>query len=141
MGESPRHLARELVLKRLYAAEIGEIDPDQILVTIGDDGVLSERHLAFAREYFLAVWKQKDWADGIIAKIAENWDVDRIAVIDRIILQMALVELKSMPDIPIKVAINEAIELGKKFSTRQSSAFINGILDRYVKDAEKSGEM
>jgi N utilization substance protein B len=87
------------------------------------------------------VWKQKDWADGIIAKLAENWDVERIAVIDRIILQMALVEMKSMPDIPIKVAINEAIELGKKFSTRQSSAFINGILDRYVKDAEKSGEM
>jgi transcription termination factor NusB len=50
MGESPRHLARELVLKRLYAAEIGEIDPDQILTTIGDDGVLSEKHLAFARE-------------------------------------------------------------------------------------------
>ncbi len=141
MGESPRHLARELVLKRLYAAEIGEIDPDQILVTIGDDGVLAEKYLAFAREYFLAVWKQKEWADGVIAKLAEHWDVDRIAVIDRIILQMALVELKSMPDIPIKVAINEAIELGKKFSTRQSSAFINGILDRYVKNEEKSGEM
>jgi len=86
------------------------------------------------RQFFLLVRKYKDWADRVIGELAEHWKVERIALIDRILLRMALVELREMPDTPVKVAINEAIELAKKYSTGESSSFINGILDRYAKN-------
>jgi N utilization substance protein B len=134
MEESPRRRARELVLKRLYAAEVEEIDQDEIIKRIVDEDSLSERNLEFARQFFLLVRQHRIWADRIIAQLAEHWDVERIALIDRLLLRMALVELHEMPDTPVKVAINEAIELAKKYSTGESSSFINGILDRYAKN-------
>ena len=68
--------------------------------------------------------------DGVIGEVAENWNIERMAAIDRNVLRIACYELLLCKDIPPKVAINEAIELGKRFSTQQSGAFINGILDR-----------
>jgi N utilization substance protein B len=132
MDDSPRRRARELVLKRLYAAEVDEIEPDDIIERIVDEDSLSKKNIEFARNFFLLVRKQKDWADGVISSLADNWEVERIATIDRLILRMALVEMTETPDIPIGVAINEAIELAKKYSTGESYSFINGILDKYV---------
>ena len=134
--ESPRRLARELVLKRLYAAEVGEITPDDVLKDVVEEKSLGKKNLEFAREFFLLVQGKGEWADGIIGRLSENWDVERIAAIDRIIIRMALVELAMMPDVPVKVVINEAIELGKKYSTGGSSSFINGILDRFASETE-----
>jgi len=71
--------------------------------------------------------------DNIIKKYSKNWDIKRIATIDRIILQIAIYEMQNMDDVPSVVAINEAIELAKKFSTKDSPKFINGILDQYRK--------
>ncbi|HMQ21077.1 MAG TPA: transcription antitermination factor NusB, partial [Planctomycetota bacterium] len=68
--------------------------------------------------------------DVTLAKVARNWDLRRMATIDRNVLRMAIFELLYCEDIPPKVSINEAIELGKKYSTVNSGAFINGILDR-----------
>jgi len=134
MEESPRRRARELVLKRLYAAEVEEIDSEEAIERIVDEESLSERNLEFVRQFFLLVRKHKDWADRVMGELAEHWKVERIALIDRIVMRMALVELREMPDTPVKVAINEAIELAKKYSTGESSSFINGILDRYAKN-------
>ena len=72
-------------------------------------------------------------ADEYIAGLAENWHLERIAAIDRNILRMAITELEMIPDTPVKVVLNEAIELAKKFSTIESSKFVNGILDNFVK--------
>ncbi len=139
MEESPRRRARELVLKRLYASEIGEIESDDVIKNVVDEKALGKKNLEFAREYFLLVQKKTEWADEVISRLAINWEVERIAAIDRIIMRMAVVELAEMPDVPVRVAINEAIELGKKYSTHGSSAFINGILDRFAKEtAEKN---
>ncbi len=69
----------------------------------------------------------------IIKKYSKNWDIKRIAAIDKIILQIAIYEMKNMDDVPAVVAIDEALELAKKFSTKDSSKFINGILDQYRK--------
>jgi N utilization substance protein B len=137
MGESPRRRARELVLKRLYAAEVEENEPEQIIRSIHEDETLSERNREFARQFFLLVRRYQSWADEVIVALAENWRLERVAAVDKIVLRMALVELKYLPDSPAKVAINEAIELAKLYSTAESSAFINGILDRYVRDAEE----
>jgi transcription antitermination protein NusB len=72
--------------------------------------------------------------DEVIGQFAENWDLDRMAVVDRNILREGVFELMWMMEIPPKVAINEALEVAKKFSTRESSRFINGLLDRVHKE-------
>jgi N utilization substance protein B len=70
--------------------------------------------------------------DEMIAKVAENWRLDRMAAIDRNILRLGAYEMLHCPEVPAKVAINEALELAKRYSTAQSSRFVNGILDRVL---------
>jgi len=76
-----------------------------------------------------------------IDSYTKNWDVDRIAQMDVIILNMALTELKSFPSIPVKVTLNEFIEVSKYYSTAKSNAFINGVLDRIIKDLKKDNKI
>ena len=137
MAQSSRHTAREIALQSLYAAEIGEVDIWENFDGLVKEAGLIDKHADFARELIELVLKHSPDADTTITALAENWKIERIATIDRLILQMALTELDLRPDIPVKVAINEAIELSKTFSTEQSSAFINGILDRYRAQLEE----
>lgn len=132
LDESPRRRARELVLKGLYAIEIGEADLVYVEADILDDPVLSKKNQKFANEFFALVRGKFEWANDIISELSVNWDINRLAAIDRIILRMALVELSFIPDSPMRVSINEAIELGKKYSTAGSASFINGLLDSYA---------
>ena len=136
MVESPRRKARETVLHALYAWEINEGDPDDVIDGLLKETSLSKKNVDFVRNYFGLVVKNIDWTDKIISSLAKNWDIKRIAELDRIILRMAMVELKFMPDIPVKVALNEAIELAKKYSTGESPSFINGILDNFLKNID-----
>jgi transcription antitermination factor NusB len=85
---------------------------------------------AFARRLLTGTLEARPKIDAIITGAAQNWDLRRMAVVDRNILRMAVFEMLLAEDIPAKVSINEAIELGKRFSTKQSGSFINGILDR-----------
>jgi len=124
-----RRQARELVLRGLYAYEILPRDADEIFVDLTKGSELEEEHIRFARHYFDLVVKKTEFLDREISIIAENWDIERIALIDKLIIRMALCEMYFMPDIPEKVAINEAIDLSKVYSTLESSAFVNGILD------------
>ncbi|MEW6049785.1 MAG: transcription antitermination factor NusB [Candidatus Zixiibacteriota bacterium] len=135
---TPRRRARELVLQGLYACEVQELDQSTVLDRVVTDDKLAARHQKFAQSLFLLTCRDKQWADEQIQALAKNWAIDRIADLDRNILRMALVELKEMPDSPVKVVLNEAIELAKKFSTSESSSFINGILDSFVKGMEKT---
>lgn len=64
--------------------------------------------------------------------IVSNWEIDRIAIIDKVIIQLAVAEFVMSPEVPVKVTLNEAIELAKKYSTSKSSVFINGILDKFI---------
>jgi len=136
VNDSPRRLARELVLKGLYAEDVSGIAAEDIIRSVVDDESLSEKTLGFAHQLFRLVLQHKEWADGHISALATNWDINRIANIDRNILRMAMVEIRDLPDTPVKVAINEAIELAKKFSTAESSSFINGILDKFARNFE-----
>ena len=76
-----------------------------------------------------------------IDKKTQNWDSDRIATVDYVLLQMAICELNNFPSIPVKVTINEYLEISKEYSTPKSSIFINGILDKLVKEYEAAGEL
>ncbi|MFH1373170.1 MAG: transcription antitermination factor NusB [bacterium] len=130
---SPRRLSRELILQALYAAECGEVSAESNLINLVKEQPLSEKNVRFAREMLTLVNQHGDWADQQLAGLAEHWDVERMAAIDRAILRLALVELEHVPDTPMKVVLNEAIELARKFSTSKSPGFVNGILDAWVK--------
>lgn len=133
MSESPRHTARILVLKAIYAGEHGLEKAKGSLKTFMAEEKLSEPAQRFAYQLLELTEKNAVWANENIVKLAENWTLERMAAIDRMILQMALVELKFVVDTPEKVVINEAIEIAKEYSTNESSRFINGILDRFLK--------
>ncbi|MDF1544337.1 MAG: transcription antitermination factor NusB [bacterium] len=135
---SPRHRARELALQALYALECGDDEAANIRQNVIFDEKLNAKGHEYARFLFDAVIKGREWADSIISSHAANWKLERIAVIDRNILRLALVELDKSPDVPVRVVINEAIELAKTFSTGQSFGFVNGILDQYAKECEKA---
>ena len=124
-----RRQARELALQGLYAYEIHRRDIGEIFDQLAQGNPLGEKPLQYARRLMETVIQNLEFVDKEIGRLAENWDLERIALIDRIILRMALTEINFMPDIPEKVAINEAIDLAKEYSTIESSSFVNGILD------------
>jgi transcription antitermination factor NusB len=105
-----------------------------------DDIVPNDRETrAFALRLVQGVRDRWEELDATIRSVAQNWDIGRMAVIDRNVLRLATYELLFCRDIPPKVAINEAIELGKRYSTANSGAFINGILDKIKSGREADG--
>ena len=119
---------------------------NKTIKSINEDGVdlapLSyqwEEDKAFFEEIFDATLKQELWAQELISAHAKNWDLERIAEVDMILLKMALAEMIKFPSIPVKVTINEYIELSKRYSTPKSKKFINGILDVLANELVKDG--
>jgi len=88
--------------------------------------------------------EKQDWIDGLIKQHTEKWELSRIAVLDRIILRLAICEISFFDDIPPKVTINEAIEIARKYSTEKSDKFVNGVLDavmhRHKRDQNLNAE-
>lgn len=124
-----RTRAREVALQFLYEVDLlgrGRAEPLDAFLDrqVDDDEVRS-----FAHELIVGVLEERDNLDQSIARVAENWRLGRMAIVDRNVLRIAAWELLFRPDIPRKVAINEAIDLAKRFSTAESGAFVNGILD------------
>ncbi len=125
-----RTQARELAVQCLYQLDLlGRYDEDHVESTMRWS-TSSDDSKTFARELVEACWTRREDLDAEIRKVAEHWALERMAFLDRNILRLAIHELLHRPDIPPKVSINEAIELGKRYSTKGSGAFINGILDR-----------
>lgn len=91
----------------------------------------------FALRLIEGTRQHREEADRLLASVTRNWDLSRMAAVDRNVLRLAIFEILYCPDIPHKVTINEAIELGKRFSTANSGGFINGILDRVRIDLER----
>ena len=125
-----RSRGRELALQFLYQLDLR--GPELIEETTG---FLAEQEpdrevREFAGRLVGGIHEHGSELDGVIAGVAENWEIDRMAVIDRNVLRIATFELLHCRDIPPKVAINEAIELGKRYSTQNTGAFVNGILDK-----------
>lgn len=125
-----RTRGREIALQVLYQTEQNpDSDPAEVERFI--DRRLTDQALRdYARELVEGVRSNQARIDGQITEVAENWRLDRMAAIDRNILRLGAYELFFREDVPRKVAINEALELAKRYSTAQSSRFVNGILDR-----------
>lgn len=89
-----------------------------------------EAYRVFAVQIFRGVCNKRDEIDSLIAKYAKNWELDRMAAVDRNIIRLAAYEIIDMSETPINVIIDEAVEISKKYSTKDSSKFVNGILDK-----------
>lgn len=125
-----RTRARELALQFLYQLDVrGAEITDQLEEFLVESGA-SRAARRFATEIVKGVLAHRGELDAVIMKVAQNWTLDRMPPVDRNILRLASFELLHCQDIPVGVALNEAIELGKRYSTAQSGSFINGILDR-----------
>jgi N utilization substance protein B len=124
-----RRQAREAVLKSLYAKEMTGYNIAAIEDSIINSSDLKENLKKFANNLFEQTVTHQDEIDEHIKNKSENWDFTRIALIDKIILRIAICEFFYLEDVPPKVSIAEAIEIAKKFSTDDSSSFVNGILD------------
>ena len=129
-------------MQALYAHELSGGDVRHFINTIiKPDLVNDDENLKFATGLFLRSLDFTEDADEVISKHTKNWDLTRIALIDRILLRIAICELLSFEDIPSKVSINEAIEVAKKYSTPRSGQFINGVLDAVLLDLQQDGRL
>ncbi len=138
-----RRKAREYVLKALFAYELGDDDADHTIETILDPlkKQSDPKSYDFALKLFLRTLDHLEELDAVIAEHTKNWEVERIAVIDKILLRMALTEFLYTEDIPPKVSINEALEIAKTYSTPSSSQFINGVLDAALSHLKEEGRI
>lgn len=130
---SSRRKCRELVLKTLYASGIREINWEELLTQVSEQQKVSSKDNLFIQNLVKNILEHEEKIDELIKEKLEHWDFKRLNSVDRIILRMGVCEMLYFPDIPIKVSIDEAIELAKKFSSPEAGKFVNGILDAVAK--------
>ncbi len=124
----PRTRARSLALQVLYEVDIANHPPGEIYKLRLEETPLPDDVAEFARQIIFGVLPITDTLDHLIAKYAPEWPLDQIAAIDRNILRMALWEFAVYGETPLKVAINEAVELAKLFGSDSAPRFVNGVL-------------
>ena len=129
-------------MQAMYAITLGGDDAQHVVTTVieeqlGEDQAMKD----FATKLFLSAMGIADEADELVSRHTKNWDLERIALIDRLLLRLAICEMLRFEDIPPKVSINEAIEVAKRYSTDNSGKFINGILDAVLLDLHKEGRL
>jgi N utilization substance protein B len=133
MGQ--RRKAREAVLECLYEYEIrGDATIDEIFPYARERHELDDDGAGFAMALLKKTIDNIRELDSIISKHVDNWDLQRLAMIDKNVLRLGLSELHYFPDIPKKVSIDEAIELAKAYGSADSGRFVNGVLDALSKD-------
>jgi N utilization substance protein B len=135
-----RRKARELALQMLFENDVSGTEPGEMFDRSTDLARSPESVGSFTKRLVSGTLGHRDALDKIISKQAEHWRLSRMPIVDRNILRLALYELLYEPDTPRPVVIDEALEIAKRFSTPQSSQFINGILDGVLKSraAERS---
>jgi len=133
-----RRKAREIALQVLYQMEANPLDPQEALELFWRTASASGQVKEFAARIVEGVHEHLKEIDALIKQHSEHWRLDRMDWVDKSILRMGAFELLFCDDIPRKVALNEAIDLGKKFGGEESGAFINGILDKIQKTEAKA---
>ena len=131
-----RRKSREYALQMLYQYDVSHQSAG-LADGFWADTEAPENIMEFSNYLVDGVIKNLDKIDDKIRLSASNWSIERMAVVDRNILRMSVFELLYIKDIPVKVTINEAIEIAKRFGEEESGSFVNGILDRIVKDHQE----
>ena len=148
-----KRISRYICVQIIYAYELSSADNKKNYDSIftkhfctdleNSYGQLSKAQLDYSKMLYLASIKNRDFIDKLIQERLKNWDISRLAIIDRIILRMSASEMFFIDEVPPKVSIAEGVEIAKVFSTKDSSSFVNGILDAiynevYIKDNKVS---
>lgn len=137
-----RREGREVVLQALYANEIGKGKWEDIIKSVIKPKLSNDSDIfKFAERLFLKIVNNQDEIDEIIQEHLNNWRLGRLNAIDRLLLRIAIAEFLYYEQIPTKVSINEAIEIAKKYSTKKSGNFINGILDSTREQLNNDGRI
>lgn len=131
-----RRKARELALQILYQMELQGVEPKSVLPVFWEREESAEVR-DFSTQIVEGTYRNRREIDQVIEKHSTHWKLSRMAVVDRNILRLGVYELLYLHEIPKSVALNEAIEIAKKFGAENSSAFINGILDTIAKEVRK----
>jgi N utilization substance protein B len=138
--KSKRRVVREKVLQILYACELNQDFSLELSEDLLDE-LTDKTDREFATNLVLKVQNNLSELNGRIKEKVANWEMNRIALIDKILLQMGIAEILYFPDIPPKVSINESIEIAKDYSTAGSGKFLNGILDAILAEERKKGKL
>lgn len=136
-----RRRARELAIRVLFHMEFTPGDPEEVFQLICDTFGSSKSVRSFSRQLVLGVCEKKEELDRLISRSSKHWRLERMSRVDRTILRLGTFEILSMKDIPPKVTIDEAVELGKKYGTEDSGGFINGILDNIYNNLRQEGAL
>jgi len=137
----PRRIAREAVLQALYAYEITKEKRSKVLKDIINRQSYDNDMKNFITSLFNFSIDNKEWCEEQIKTRLNNWKFDRVALLDRLLLILAISEIHFIDDVPPKVSISEAIEIAKQYSTEESSGFVNGVLDNIYKTMENKAEV
>jgi N utilization substance protein B len=134
-----RRQAREWAVQFLFQTEFNPENLEQALTDFWDDEEKkpSERDRTYVNEVVRGVIAKQREIDRTISKYTQNWDVDRLGVLDRVVLRVATYEMLFRTDIPPVVSINEAVEIAKAYSGKDSGRFVNGVLDRIQKELSR----
>jgi len=123
-------------LRALYQTDVGRMEAEEALVFSSAESRYSEETVQFARELVLGCLQHQTEIDQTIERHARGWTLARMAHVDRNVLRLAVFEILHRPDVPASVAVNEAVELAKKYSTAESGRFVNGVLGDLVRTIE-----
>ncbi|MDD5687637.1 MAG: transcription antitermination factor NusB [Elusimicrobia bacterium] len=134
-----RRLSRECAMQMLFAVDVCKLTKEEAKKSFWGTKHYKEKVVLFAEELVDGTLCNIEEIDKLLGEVAENWDLSRMASIDRAILRFASYELLYTPETPVNVVINEAIELAKDFSTIESGKFVNGVLDK-IKVKNKIGK-
>jgi N utilization substance protein B len=136
-----RHRARAAALQMLYQWEVGRTSPGDALLTYwatqDDAETVTDAHREFAGKLVRGTVARVDEIDKLLGACAQNWRVERMAVLDRLVLRLATFELVAETETPAKVVINEALELAREYSGEDAVAFVNGVLDAVRKELNR----
>ncbi|KPK29525.1 MAG: hypothetical protein AMK69_06335 [Nitrospira bacterium SG8_3] len=124
-----RRRARELAIKVLFHLEFTPGTPEDVFQLICENFGASKSIRSFSKELVLGVCAKREELDRLISGASEHWRLERMSRVDKTILRLGAFEILVMKDIPPKVSIDEAVELGKMYGTEDSGSFINGVLD------------
>jgi N utilization substance protein B len=138
---SSRRRSREIALQALYQLEVAGTPPEKGLPLLAEHFEADMADLAFARELAEGAAAALPELDALIQSSSEHWSLARMARVDLAILRLAAYELKSRPDIPASVTLNEAIELGKRYGTEETGPFLNGVLDRVARQLARTRDL
>jgi N utilization substance protein B len=129
----PRRIGREAVLQALYASVMTGEDSDKILKDTLNRRSYESNLIKYITDLFESAIDNKEWCEDQIKSRLNNWEFDRVALLDRLLLIVAISEIYFIEDVPPKVSISEAIEIAKIYCNEDSSSFVNGVLDNVYK--------